>query len=84
MNELVRPDRGVLVSATRSEPRRLGRNFYVDTDALEKAVAGLIAASSAEKTGLGEAARAWFEQNNARFATTLRQAVGTPWVPGAI
>jgi len=75
MNELVCSDRGILVAVNRSEPRRLGRNFYVDTNALEKAVAGLIGASFAEKSVLGEAARRWFVQNNARFAATLRGAV---------
>ncbi|MDF3059683.1 MAG: hypothetical protein K0R17_3898 [Rariglobus sp.] len=75
MNELVRPERGVLVAANRSEPRRLGRNFYVDPDALEKAVGGLIAAPCDEKAVMGNAARRWFEQNNARFAATLQQAV---------
>lgn len=81
MNELVHPDRGVLVAANRSEPRRLGRNFYVDTDAMEKAVAGLIAASSSEKASLGDAARRWFECNHAQFAATLRQAVKPPASP---
>jgi glycosyltransferase involved in cell wall biosynthesis len=75
MNELVGPGRGVLVAADRSEPRRLGRNFYVDTEALEKAVAGLIGASPAEKAAIGAAARHWFDHNNARFTAALQQAV---------
>jgi hypothetical protein len=76
MHELVRPERGVLVPSTRSEPRRLGFNFFVDAGALERTVHSLIEMGDAEKAVLGAAARAWFEENDRGFALRLRQLVG--------
>ena len=71
MNELVGPDRGVLVPWRRSEPRKLGTDFHVDPDALEAAVADLVGRPDAEKARLGAAARGWFEENDARFRARL-------------
>lgn len=72
MNELIGPDRGVLVPAGRTEPRHLGTNFYVDPAALEKAIGELVARPSGEKARLGEAARAWYSANDRLF----REAIG--------
>jgi glycosyltransferase involved in cell wall biosynthesis len=71
MNELVGPDRGVLVPWRHSEPRKLGVNFYVDPGALEAAVTALVRRPEEEKARLGRAARAWFEANDARFLARL-------------
>src|SRR5690606_23451228 len=57
MNELVQPDRGVVLPYDRSEPRHLGRNFHVNTRSVEKAVSRVLALSDAEKRALGERAR---------------------------
>jgi hypothetical protein len=73
MNELVGPDRGVLVPWRRSEPRKLGTDFHVDPDALEAAVESLLARPAAEKAQLGRAARRWFAENDARFRVRLRE-----------
>jgi glycosyltransferase involved in cell wall biosynthesis len=67
MNELVQPDRGVLVPWHRWEPRRLGVNYHVDPAALEATVTALVNRPEEEKAHLGRAARAWFEENDARF-----------------
>ncbi|MES2997369.1 MAG: glycosyltransferase [Verrucomicrobiota bacterium] len=75
MNELVGPDRGILVPFHRDEPRNLGRNFHVDPAALESAVMQLINASETEKQELGNAARKWFETNDESFAGALRMAL---------
>lgn len=75
MNELVRPDRGVLVAAARTEPRRLGMNFYVDEAALEQAIGRLIDLADAEKQRLGGEARRWFESNDAGFGGRLARAL---------
>lgn len=77
MNELVAPDRGVLVAAHRSEPRHLGRNFYVEPKALEAAIDGLVHASSEEKARLGGRGRAWYEENHALFGRALVRALGS-------
>lgn len=73
MNEIVRPDRGVLVAYERSEPRKLGVNFYVAPAALEAAVSDLVARPAPEKRELGRAARSWFEANDRVFRDRLRR-----------
>lgn len=71
MNELVGPDRGVLVAWTRSEPMRAGRRFDVDPDALESAIGRVLATPPAQLERSRAAARAWFETNDAAFRRRL-------------
>lgn len=73
MNELVGPDRGILVPYGRSEQRKLGFNFHVDPSALEEAIAELIGLSDDAKQPLGEAGRRWYEQNDRTFRANLRR-----------
>ena len=72
MNEHVTADCGVLVPASRSEPRHLGRNFFVDPSALETTVARLVTASPDAAKSLGVKARQRFEELNRGFVTRLR------------
>ena len=72
MNEHVTADCGVLVRASRSEPRHLGRNFFVDSSALETAVARLVTASPDAVKSLGMKARQRFEELSRGFAAQLR------------
>ncbi len=71
MNEHVSADCGVLVQASRSEPRHLGRKFFVDNHALETVVARLVAESPDAAQSLGIKARERFEALNRGFATQL-------------
>ena len=71
MNEHVTADCGVLVPASRSEPRHLGRNFFVDSFALETTVAQLVTASPDAAQSLGAKARERFEKLNRVFVTQL-------------
>ena len=71
MNEHVTADCGVLVPASRSEPRHLGHKFYVDQHALERAVARLVAESLDAARPLGMKARKRFEELSRCFATQL-------------
>lgn len=57
MNEIVTPQTGVLVPATHWEPRHLGRRYYIDTTALERAIETLIAMPEEDKARLGLAGR---------------------------
>jgi glycosyltransferase involved in cell wall biosynthesis len=82
MNELVSPDRGVLVPVARTEPRKLGTNFHVETDALEAAIEARLNASAEENARLGEAARAWYERNDRAFRERLASLIAT-LLPGA-
>jgi glycosyltransferase involved in cell wall biosynthesis len=77
MNELVQPERGVLVPYSRSEPRKLGFDFHVDQAALERAISGLISLPLAAKENLGSAARQWFEENDRGFHRRLHQLTTT-------
>ena len=71
MNEHVTADCGVLVSTSRSEPRHLGRNFFIDYHALEAAIARLLAESPEVARSLGNKARKRFEELNRDFVTQL-------------
>jgi glycosyltransferase involved in cell wall biosynthesis len=75
MHELVEPDRGVLVSYSRSEPRHLGKNFFADPAALEAAILSLISMPMDEKRQLGNAARRWFEMNQLDFISRFRRLI---------
>ena len=72
MNEHVAPDCGVLVPTSRSEPRHLGRNFFVDYHALEAAITRLVTESPDAARLLGIKSRERFEELNRGFATQLR------------
>lgn len=72
MNEHVTADCGVLVPISRSEPRHLGRKFFVDRCALETTIARLVAESPDAARLIGVKARERFEELNRRFATRLR------------
>lgn len=62
MNEHVTPGTGVTVAWRRKEPRHLGTNYFVDAEALEKAIEGLMTMPVAEKSALGAAARQRYEE----------------------
>jgi len=73
MNELVTPQRGVLVAATPGEPCRLARLHHVDVDALEARLIDVFAWPVERRMALGSAARRWFSDNDRRFREEL------PW-----
>jgi hypothetical protein len=73
MNELVGPDRGVLVRHSRSMRRKLGTDFFVDAADLERTIQELIGQPAREKAEIGESARLWFDENHARFVQTLNR-----------
>lgn len=77
MNEHVTADCGVLVSTSRSEPRHLGHNFFVDHHALEAAIARLVAESPDAARSLGIKARERFEELDRGFDTQLRVVFDT-------
>lgn len=75
MNELVRPERGVLVPFSKSEPRHLGRDFHADPMAIESLIENIIRMPEDEKLGIGTAARQWFEENHIAFHTHLAEVL---------
>jgi glycosyltransferase involved in cell wall biosynthesis len=67
MNELITNDRGVLVGYARQAPQAVGTNFYVDELKLAQAMQEIFAMPLEERKRLGEAARAWFLENDRAF-----------------
>ncbi len=74
MNEVVSEDRGCLIRSRFAGPRpgHLGRLFVPAEGALEECVERVLALTAAERMSRGLAARAWFEENDARFAERMR------------
>ena len=73
MNELVAPDRGVLIPWCKSAPRHLGTNWHVDPEALETAIQKIIDMPVAEKKTLGKAARTWYVANDLAFQDRFKR-----------
>lgn len=67
MNELVRPDRGILVAAPETEPRHLGTNFKVDPEALESALTKALTMSEEDRTSIQCNAKTWALENHRSF-----------------
>lgn len=75
MNELVQPDRGMLVAATAAGRLNAATRYHFDEDALEAAVNRAMNMTAAECEAMGSSARAWFERNEKQFAGTLHSAL---------
>lgn len=75
MNELVRPERGVLVPYAHTGAQRLATTYFVDEIALEGSIERLIALDAAERKSLSDGARTWYESNDADFRCRLSAAV---------
>jgi hypothetical protein len=71
MNELVRPDRGILVAAARTGMQNLATTHYFDEAAMAVAIERMIGMDDAELDRHGDAARAWYEANDAAFPQRL-------------
>ena len=77
MNELITPERGVLVPVARTAQHYLATlNFFADA-AMENAIERLIGLSDADCDRLGGAARAWFVDNDRAFPDRLDAALAT-------
>lgn len=75
MNELVRPDRGVLVAYKRATRQGLGAAYHVDPAALEHCIEEVLRMDEATRTKLGDRARAWFLANDAFFRRRVVESV---------
>lgn len=77
MNELVTPDRGILVDFERTSEQGLGTNYHASVPSIEDAVNRLLAMDETTKRRLRAQARAWFEDNHARFSRALPEAAAS-------
>ncbi|MFO7305639.1 MAG: glycosyl transferase family 1 [Gammaproteobacteria bacterium] len=75
MNELVKPERGVLVSYSGVGKQRLATTYQFDERSLEAAIARTMAMSDEQCARLGASARNWFLQNKQSFASRLEVAL---------
>ena len=77
MNELVTPDRGMLVPYRKTGKQRLATTYQFDEAGLEAAIARTLAMSDEECAQLGARARAWFVKNKSGFSDRLVAALAT-------
>lgn len=75
MNELVSPERGVLVPYRATGMQRLATTYQFDEAGLEAAIDRTIAMSDAECEQLGARARDWFVDNKRGFASRIEAAL---------
>lgn len=82
MNEIVQPDRGVLVDYSRTQAQRLATNYIVDPADLERRIEEVLRLSPADYQRIGTNARIWYERNDSRFrqqiVDVVRDIVETP------
>jgi glycosyltransferase involved in cell wall biosynthesis len=71
MNEIVTVERGLLVAWTDTGSHHLATTYHVDAQTLGAAVERALALTSAQRTALGERARAWYEENDREFRARL-------------
>jgi glycosyltransferase involved in cell wall biosynthesis len=72
MNELVDPERGVLVRVARSEPLRYSSRYFVDLEDLELQLARVFAMGEEQLRSIGLKARAWYDNQSRQFESSLR------------
>jgi glycosyltransferase involved in cell wall biosynthesis len=75
MNELVTPERGILLGAAASGHQHLATTYQVGDVALEHAVGGALGLDDAQRRRLGAAARAWFWDNKRGFPGRVAAAL---------
>ena len=75
MNEMITPERGILVPYSRTGTQHLATTYHFDDAALEAAIAQAIATDTARCGAMGAAARAWYEFERAAFPARLDDAL---------
>ena len=75
MNELVTPDRGILVPYSRTGTQRLATTYFVDADAVGAGVERMLALDAPQRRILQERARDWYERNDREFRQRIVEAV---------
>lgn len=75
MNEMITPDRGILLPSSRTGSQCLATTFFFDDAAMEAAIARALALDDARCDALGGAARAWYDAERAAFPGRLDAAL---------
>ncbi len=75
MNELIRPERGLLVKWTHTTPKSLGADYHFDETHLEQTIEQCLRLTPAEINTITANARRWFEENDRFFRGAFPQIV---------
>ncbi|MDX5298550.1 MAG: glycosyltransferase family 1 protein, partial [Gammaproteobacteria bacterium] len=76
MNELIQPDRGLLVPGAAQRRHRLGTCYQVDVNALETVLINAFAMSDAELRRLQASAQDWYADQHSKLVTRLMVYLG--------
>ncbi|MCP2728295.1 glycosyltransferase [Limnofasciculus baicalensis] len=76
MNQVITPNRGILVDYHDSKIHRLGTNYYVNPQSLEQKINEILGMDYNSKKQLGENARDWYQQNDSFFRRKLIEVLG--------
>lgn len=75
MNELITPERGVLVPVARTGTQHLATTNFFDETPMQAAIERMIGLGDSELDRIGSAARAWFVDNDHAFRDRLDSAI---------
>ncbi len=75
MNEIVTPERGLLVEYRSEKPERLGMRYFVDSQALEGAIDEILGMDEMRQRRLGSNARDWYEENDRFFRQKVAEMI---------
>ncbi len=76
MNELVGPDRGLLVAGAQGARQNLSETFQFHEAELERTIEHALALDETRLDALGNAGRQWYLENRRGFPTRVGQALG--------
>ena len=75
MNELVQPERGILIKSRHTEKMSKATRFFFDTADLEKNIVELLTMKEDEMNKIKCNARSWFEENELFFEENFASAI---------
>jgi len=75
MNELVTPERGLLLPVARTCRQHLATTNFFEAPAMERAIEHALGLSASELDRIGHAARVWFLENDRAFLERLDAAI---------
>ncbi len=75
MNQIINPNRGILVDYHQTKTQRLGTNYYVNPSSLEEKINEISGMDYYTKKQLGENARDWYQDNDRFFRHKLIEVI---------
>jgi hypothetical protein len=75
MNEMITPERGILLPFSHTGSQHLATTYHFDDAAMETAIQRALATDDPQCDALGATARAWYEAERAAFPARLDTAL---------